>query len=588
MAISLDSPARQRVRGLPALPRRLLGALLLLPVATWLLIAFAAPIGTVLLLSLQPTGGAFAPLVLSPTTEQFGILFGDGYYRRMILETAGLALTVTLACAVLGYPLALWLARLTPARRPWGVALILIPLLTNVVIRSLGIILLIAPDGWINTALRALGHPGFSMLFTWGSVVLALVQVFLPFMVLALMDTLTSRDGRLDDAARSLGANPTRRFFAVTLPLSLTGLRAGAMIVFLLAATSYVSATLLGGRRVLVTGMEIFDQTMSIMNFPRASALAVVMGVIGIAFTLLVGAAVRRLMPWRDPDRPDRPLPALPMPPQVIARVFDVLDRLRPLLHALLFWSAILILLFPLLLVVVGSVNDSPQAAVAAFMGFTLRWYEAILQSGSYLTSAWVSARLAFWATLWAVVIALPAAFALVRFGLPRPELIAALLMLPLAIPDIAIAIGGLRLLQWFREVPPFTGLVLVHVVLLIPFTIALLRTTVAALDLRLEEAAASLGARPLQRLRHVVLPQLAPGVAVAALIGFLISFGEVTVTAFLTTARTTTLPVRIYADAQFSLDNTVNAISTLLILATILALVLVNRLMRLDQVWKR
>jgi putative spermidine/putrescine transport system permease protein len=145
-----------------------------------------------------------------------------------------------------------------------------------------------------------------------------------------------------------------------------------------------------------------------------------------------------------------------------------------------------------------------------------------------------------------------------------------------------------LRLLQWFTAVPAFAGILAVHVVLVAPFMLVFLRASVAGLDRTLEEAAQGLGATRWQVLRRVILPQLAPGIAVACILGFLISFGEVTVTAFLTTARLQTLPVRIYAEATFSLENTVNAISTLTILLTIALLLLLNRFVRLDRAWKR
>ena len=117
---------------------------------------------------------------------------------------------------------------------------------------------------------------------------------------------------------------------------------------------------------------------------------------------------------------------------------------------------------------------------------------------------------------------------------------------------------------------------------------LALLRASVAALDRGLEEAAGGLGA-PLGRVfLRIVLAQLAPGIAVACLIGFLISFGEVTVTAFLTTARLQTLPVRLHAEASFSLENTINAISTAFILLTVALLLVMHRLVPLDRVWRR
>jgi putative spermidine/putrescine transport system permease protein len=249
---------------------------------------------------------------------------------------------------------------------------------------------------------------------------------------------------------------------------------------------------------------------------------------------------------------------------------------------------ALALLLFPMVLVVVSSVNDSPQATVAAFLGFTWKWYGMILDNTRYIDAFWLSLELALAAVLVALALSLPAAFALVRHKLPMHETVAAGLTLPLALPGIALGLGMLRLLQWFVEIPPFLGLLAVHVVLIAPFTLTMLRTTVAQLDLSLEEAASGLGAPAWRRLVHIVLPQLAPGVAVAGIIGFLISFGEVTVTAFLSTARYQTLPVRIYAEASFSLENTVNAVSTLIILVTVALLIAVNRFVRLDRVWAR
>ena len=115
-----------------------------------------------------------------------------------------------------------------------------------------------------------------------------------------------------------------------------------------------------------------------------------------------------------------------------------------------------------------------------------------------------------------------------------------------------------------------------------------MLRTSVLQLDRSLEEAAASLGATRGLVFITTILPNLAPGLAVAGILAFLISFGEVTVTSFLTTARMQTLPVRIYAEASFSLEPTVHAISALTIVGTVALLAIVNRFVKLDRVWAR
>jgi putative spermidine/putrescine transport system permease protein len=259
-----------------------------------------------------------------------------------------------------------------------------------------------------------------------------------------------------------------------------------------------------------------------------------------------------------------------------------------PWLGRLLLVLGLGLLLFPLLLVIVSSFNDVPQATVARFHGFTWRFYGLVFQNERYLGDAWVSVQLALAAVTVSLALALPAAFALVRGRFAGREALGACLMLPLALPGIAIGLGMLRILQWFVALPPFLGLLAVHVVLTAPFVLAMLRASVAQLDETLEAAAAGLGASPWRVFRRVILPQLAPGIVVAGLLGFLISFGEVTVTAFLTTARLQTLPVRIYAEATFSLENTVNAVSALIIAVTVLLLFVVSRLVPLDRVWQR
>ena len=551
------------------------------PYLLWLAAAFLTPLAVVMLLSVQDSTEMFAPLSLVPAATQYAELLGDAFYIRTFVNTLLLAAGVTLATVLLGYPLALWLAGLPPRWRPLGFACILVPLLTNVVVRSLGIILLLSPGGVVSSLAQMLGFGRVNLLFGWFAVGLALVQVFLPYMVLSLYDVLEGRDHRLAEAADGLGAGPATRFLRITLPLSLPGLRAGLVVVFLLASTAYVSATLVGGKKVLVSGMMVLREGIENLNYPLAAALAMLMMLAAILATLLIGAAIRGAPPWLALRAPGRPF----LPPPALARALDVAG---PWIGRALLVLSLLLLLFPLLLVVVASVNDTPQATVARFLGFTWRWYAMVFENGRYLADAWTSAQLALATTLVSLLLALPAAFVLARGRFTFREQLGAVLMLPLALPGIAVGLGMLRLLQWFTALPAFLGLLLVHVVLVMPFVLALLRASVAGLDREQEEAAAGLGASRARILWRVTLPQLAPAITVACLIGFLMSFGEVTVTAFLTTARMQTLPVRIYAEASFSLQNTVNAVSTLIILVTVALLLAVNRIVPLDRAWRR
>ncbi|MBU2959313.1 ABC transporter permease subunit [Citreicella sp. C3M06] len=558
-----------------------MGPALAAPVTLWLLLAFAAPVIAVVLLSLHAVPDPFGPLIQPPSLAQFALVLGDGFYLGVILETVLLGAGVTVLSALLGYPLAFWLTRMPGKWRALAFGVILIPLLTNVVVRSLGIMLLLSPDGLINVILDFLGLPqARTMLFTHGAVAIGLAQVFMPFLVLALYDTMQSTSPRVHEAAESLGASPVVRFLTVDLPLSLPGLRAGVIMVFLMSTTAYVSATLLGGSKVWTIGMLVLKEAISNLNAPMASALALTMTVLGLAFAGLCTLALNRMMPWTS-GKPSEPI-ALPH------WLICVAEIVGPTLARLLLAASLGLLLLPLALVCIQSFNDVPLATAAGFKGFTLKWYEAVLFNGNYTAAFMVSVKLAVVATVIAVSLALPAAFALARYPFRGRSGLLAFWLLPLSLPHIAVGVGMLKLLQVYYMIPPFLGMVAIHVVVMLPFVITLLTASVLQLDRAQEEAASSLGAGPVRQFLLVVLPGLAPGFFAAGIVGFLMSFGEVTVTSFLTTARTTTLPVRIYSEATFALEPTAHAISAILIVLTIATLGIVGRLIRLDRLYAR
>ena len=557
-----------------------MGQALSAPVTLWLAAAFLAPLVVVCILSVQAGSDPFPALGLNASGEQFASIFTDGFYLGVLTRTTALALGVCLVTTLLGYPLARGIVGMAPRWRPLAISAVLVPLLVNVVVRSLGIELLLAPDGIINAITSLVGVRADHMLYNYGAVGVGLVQVFLPFMVLALYDVLQSTSPRVLEAADSLGASKTIQFFTVQLPLSLPGLRAGLTFVFLMASTTYVSARMLGGKKAFTTGMLVWQEALENLNAQFASALALVMTVIAIAAAVLIALAVRRGTPWLSL----RPRRALAMPTW-LSRALEIA---APVLARIAVVIALVLLLLPLVLVVVQSVNDVPQATAAGFKGFTWKWYAQLFSTGLYLDSFMTSLELAVAASLVTVCLATPAAFALARYRFRGQGTLSGFWTLPIALPQIAIGIGMLRLLQTFTQLPAFLGLLLVHVTITLPFCISLLRASVQQLDKAQEEAAASLGANPVRRFLLAVLPPLAPGLAAAGIVALLLSFEEVTITSFLTTARMTTLPVRIYAEASYSLEPTVFAISTLLIVMVVAGMWLLGRLVRLDRVFSR
>ena len=251
------------------------------PLVLWLAAGFALPMAVVALLSLQPAGEVFAPIGLDLTAAHFQQILGDGYYLGILGRTLLLAVGVTTACVLLGYPVAAWLAAVPGRWKSVAIAVVLVPLLTNVVVRSLGVMLLLAPGGAVAGLLSAVG--------------VALTQVFLPFMIMALYDGLQGQDRRLLEAAHGLGAGPARAFLGVTLPMTLPALRGGIVVVFLLSSTAYVSATLLGGKtfgEVTVTAFRVTAQTQTLPVRIYAEATFSLENTVNAASTLIIAATV--------------------------------------------------------------------------------------------------------------------------------------------------------------------------------------------------------------------------------------------------------------------------------------------------------
>nr|WP_272212467.1 ABC transporter permease subunit [Marinicella sp. W31]MDC2878386.1 ABC transporter permease subunit [Marinicella sp. W31] len=217
-----------------------------------------------------------------------------------------------------------------------------------------------------------------------------------------------------------------------------------------------------------------------------------------------------------------------------------------------------------------------------------MRWYREVFISGYYTDSFIVSVKVALAALAVSLIIAVPAAFALARFPFRGRSTLLAFWLLPLTLPHVALGVGMLKLLQIYVAIPAFIGLVAIHVVVILPFAITLLTASVIGLDEAQEEAAASLGANAWKRFLLVIVPGLMPGLFATSIVGFLLSFDEVTVTSFLTTARLTTLPVRLYAEASFELRPTAHALSSVLILLTVVLLAIVGRFVRLDRLYAR
>jgi ABC-type spermidine/putrescine transport system permease subunit I len=230
-----------------------------------------------------------------PTLSFYRQLFDEPMYFRALWNTLEISLLSTAICLVLGYPLAYLMATTTPRARRVMTILVLIPFWTSVLVRSFAWIVILGNNGLVNHALIALGLTAvpIKLLFNMTGVQIGMVHVLLPFMVFPLLAVMNRIDPNILYVARSLGAVPRRAFRHVFLPLSLPGIVAGCVLVFLLAVGFYVTPALLGGPAQTTLATMIDMEINTFLNWGFAASLGVLLlvtiGGIFAAFSALLG-----------------------------------------------------------------------------------------------------------------------------------------------------------------------------------------------------------------------------------------------------------------------------------------------------------
>jgi putative spermidine/putrescine transport system permease protein len=251
---------------------------LVVPNLVWLALFMAGPLLTLFVISFRGYE-AGRGIQDSWTLAHYGNFLTDPYHLDILLRTMRLGLMVTLWCLALGYPLAYGLSRLRGLPRALLYFVVLLPLLTSAVVRTFGWMILLSNNGFLNRTLMDLGliDGPIRFMYSMDGIIVALVQVLLPFMVLALDAALLNIDPRIVEAAQNLGAGAVRVFLQITLPLSVPGMLSGSVLVFTLAVSAFVTPSLIGGPRVPVMATLIYQQGMSLLNWPFGGAIAFAM-----------------------------------------------------------------------------------------------------------------------------------------------------------------------------------------------------------------------------------------------------------------------------------------------------------------------
>lgn len=229
------------------------------------------------------------------TLEHYTRFWTDPFYlEKAVWTTIRLSVTSTLLALIIGYVLAYYIAELPPRRRGLLTSLVVVSLSVNIVIRIFGLNVLLMSGGLVDTALTFLGMPKVKIMYTELGVLIGLVQIAVPYVVLPLIGVIASVDPTLKEAAASVGANKHKTFWAVTFPLSLPGVVAGTLIAFTLNAAAFAIPALMGGGRVKMMGMMVYEQATAQGNFPFAAAVGISLTILSIVITAIYLFVINR------------------------------------------------------------------------------------------------------------------------------------------------------------------------------------------------------------------------------------------------------------------------------------------------------
>jgi spermidine/putrescine transport system permease protein len=264
------------------------------PTYLWLALTIFLPLSVMLyfsFLTVAPIGNREPALTLT----QYGAFLDKEFYRFLTWRSVMMGVHVTLGCVLIGYPAALILAHHVPNR--WREALfllIVLPFWSNALVRIFSWTMVLRENGLIDRGLQAIfpDAPSVGILFTYPAIIVGLVHSYLPYMILTCYISLQAIDRSLIEAARSLGASNLAIFRRVLLPLSLPGLLAGMVLVFVPVIGSFMEPRILGGLEGVTLGTVIEDQFTAVFNWPLGAALsfillAIVLAILAAAYPLL-------------------------------------------------------------------------------------------------------------------------------------------------------------------------------------------------------------------------------------------------------------------------------------------------------------
>lgn len=569
-------------------------ALLLLPAVAFLSFIYLLPLLDLIRISIS------GPSWLT----YFQRVFAVPLYWESLVRTMQISVTVAFLCLLFGYPTALLIHRTRGITRALIATAIVLPYFIAILIRTYAWMVLLGRNGPVNKFLVSIGilSEPVQLLFHRGTVLLGMTAVLLPLMVLTIYSSVSRLDPALTRAGLASGAGPLAIFWRVLLPLTLPGIGAGFLLVFVAAIGFFITPTLLGGPGDQMFAMHITQQADSVTSEGFLQALGVVLLLITLAVVAIAGRFLglefiwggRKLTETAATHAAPAAMSGLPrnsfgskfadMIGWPLLRLFGTLPvSCGTWTVRLMGGLVVAVLILPIVVVMIISFSSASYLTFPP-PGFSLRWYEQFFSDSNWMRAFWTSALIATVSAIIAVGLGTCAALGIVRGNVRGKSAIMLLLVSPIIVPPVVLGLSLYTLFLKFDLVGSVFGLAAAHAIGGLPIVVVILAAALQGVDSRLEQAASVHGASSLTVLRLVTLPAIAPGLAAATFFAFLHSFDELVLTLFLSSAQLKTLPLMLWGDINYRLNPVLAVVSTLEVLLVVGGLFLARPVLATSQ----
>ncbi|MEJ5902814.1 ABC transporter permease subunit [Ochrobactrum teleogrylli] len=572
----------------PPKPLWIKHSLMIAPLIVLLLAFLVYPVGKLLSLSFIGRDGF--------SLAAYQQLFASSLYLNVLWITLKISLATTALAVVLGYPVAYLISTAGPKAKSWLIFLVLLSFWTSFLVRAFAWVVILGRNGAINQFLLAIGvidRPA-NLIYSLGAVLVGMVHAMLPLAVMTMLSVMENIDRNLPRAASTLGARPGSAFWTVYFPLSMPGVAAAAIMVFVTSIGFFIVPALLGGRFETMITQLIIDQVQQTLNWGLAGAISVLLLVVVLAVFVIYDRifGFESLTGETSAINVNRDTAARRAGAKFLAIIGDISDRLialfpgsrkssdaetSPKLLSGFVWALLIMISLPAIMMI--PISFSAAGLNWPPSGFTMQCYEQMWNTPVWSQALWRSLVVALGAGILSMLIGIPAAFLLARANIRGKAAILAFVLSPIVAPRIIIAVGLFYVFAELGLVGTSLGLIIGHTVVCVPYVVMTMVAVLRNYDTRLDLAAQSLGASPVKSLAYVTFPMLAAGMFSAFLFAFATSFDELTIALFSSGGLNSTLPKQFWDEVTLQVSPVIAAVSTCLLVFISVLIFVADRL---------